>query len=169
VTRYRSEDPVEDGLLDAIRQAPTDADARSVYMDWLEQHGQTSRLAFLREERETDAPREDAAWRAVVSNPPIMLCPRPLPCGRRWTELTPTDDDAFRQCTLCKMPVLYYTEPARPPVVCVADASVAKQLEPLMHTPRPYGNPPPPQLPHAIMLPPKPGAFVRIKDWFRKR
>ena len=90
VTCYHSEDPVEDGLIDAIRRAPANDHARSVYRDWLEQHGHTDRLAFLQDEVVADVlvPKADAPWRAVVASPPIRNCPRT--CGGHWSQLETT-------------------------------------------------------------------------------
>jgi uncharacterized protein (TIGR02996 family) len=173
VTRYRSEDAVEDGLLDAIRRAPTDEHARSVYRDWLEQHGHTDRLAFLQDEAvgELFVAPADAAWRAVVASPPIRNCGRA--CGGRWGQLEPTGHDLGRRCSSCALVVVYCTAIQWPTTPFVADAAVARDFDRRPDViPMPTMNPPPPRqsLPPAVVLPPaKPGAFVRIRDWFRKR
>lgn len=168
MTRYRSEDPVENGLLDAIRTSPADEHARSVYRDWLEQHGHTDRLAFLEDETlgEMFAAPADAPWRAVVSSPPIRNCGRR--CGRRWSQLDTAEHDLVRRCTPCNQGVPYCTAIQWPATPFVADAAVARDFDrrPDM-PPIPTMNPPPPrQSPPAVV---KPGALVRLRDWFRKR
>jgi len=173
VTRYRSHDPVEDGLLDAIRRSPADEHACSVYRDWLEQHGHADRLAFLQDEVIADilVPVDDAPWRAVVSSPPIRNCARA--CGRRWSQLAATETDQLRRCTTCDQAVVYCTVIQWPQTPFVADASVTSAFDRRPDYPAvPTMNPPPPRqsLPPAVVMPAaKPGALVRLRDWFRKR
>ncbi len=172
VTCYHSEDPVEDGLIDAIRRAPANDHARSVYRDWLEQHGHTDRLAFLQDEVVADVlvPKADAPWRAVVASPPIRNCPRT--CGGHWSQLETTEDDLFRRCASCSEAVVYCTAIQWPTTPFVADAAVARDFDrrPDM-IPMPTWNPPPPRpviVPSDAEPPPRRGAFVRIRDWLRK-
>lgn len=101
--QYRAADPVEDSLLEAVWRSPDDH-ARSVYLDWLEQHGHDSRLAFLRDDVASDG---DAAWRAVVARTPVVGCP--WKCGKRWDLLAHTPDDLRRHCMTCDSEVRYCT------------------------------------------------------------
>jgi uncharacterized protein (TIGR02996 family) len=93
-------DPRERELLAAAR---TDPDARTVYADWLEQHGFEQRAAFVRDE--TPGPVDDAPWRAHLARAETLGC-RPE-CPRRWDllELTPLHN--IRICPGCRMPVFY--------------------------------------------------------------
>jgi uncharacterized protein (TIGR02996 family) len=172
VTRYRSEDPVEEGLLDAIRRSPADQHTRSVYRDWLEQQGHTDRLAFLQDEVAADAlvPNADAPWRAVVSSPPIRNCARA--CGGRWNQLVTTETDQLRRCTTCDQAVVYCTAIQWPQTPFVADASVTSAFDRRPdYPPMPTMNPPPPRqiLLPAAMPAAKSSALVRLRDWFRKK
>jgi uncharacterized protein (TIGR02996 family) len=111
--RFATEDGMEQRLLAAIRSEPSDELARSVYADWLEQHGGGIRAAFLRGEAEgesIDRLRElavvhDVAWRAIASRAPVDRCDEA--CGKRWCDLVSTSDDTARTCADCDRTVHY--------------------------------------------------------------
>lgn len=121
--------PVEEDLLASIEAG--DADGRTVYADWLESRGETTRAEFLRlqtllREVHGDPKRRakrravterlralagaiDVGWRARVARAPIERC-RPqfaLACPKDWGSLAPTDRRDVRFCAACQQPVYY--------------------------------------------------------------
>lgn len=101
-------DDLEKSFLDALRAAPADDATRSVYADWLEEHGDASRADYIRLELRIAALAPDSAmagelqrrvdrlkrvlaseWVAVVSRPkppPPAPPPTPGPRIRTWPE-----------------------------------------------------------------------------------
>lgn len=117
--------PVEHRLLDAI--AGGDHASRLIYADWLEQHGDGERAAFLRTQHELSqlapgapgfedasdrlrqlAAHVDPGWRARVATRTIEACAEfDFACPQQWANLTPTGNEAVRHCGACKRNVFY--------------------------------------------------------------
>lgn len=126
-------DADEARFVDALRARPDDAATREVYADFLEQRGaearaQVARIGDAPAHRHYSAaelasawppiaiamPREEAAWRAVVVDAPIVRCGmteqrnrpvglhvKPLVgnhCDRTWRTAGPTGHDLVRRC-----------------------------------------------------------------------
>jgi len=112
-----TEDPVEQALLVTLRERPNDPDGRMVYRDWLYDHGDQARAAFVRAGVYSDRQREqllretDEDWRAITSCAAIEGCWH-AQCPGRWNELVATDDDFRRRCGTCRRSVYYCTRPS---------------------------------------------------------
>ena len=104
-------DPIERGLLDELRRAPGDEATRAVYADWLEEHGDRARAAYLRGDG-GDAKAIPAAWRALVSVARLTegACARGAECPGRWDRLTTTDSADFRRCGTCAREIRWCTK-----------------------------------------------------------
>ena len=123
---------IEAGLLDGIARG--DDDSRTIYADWLEEHGELARAEFLRVQQGIiDAPidtptqktafvsatqrsRELAAsidvdWRMRVARPVVEGCRLAfeIPCKMDWGQLEPTDEPEVRHCNTCRKTVRYCT------------------------------------------------------------
>ncbi len=138
--RFEPEDVVEAEeatFLQTLRRQPRDDEARSVYADWLEEHGKSARAEFLRAQMtlRTSSPKalafRDASkrlrklaskvgigWRARVAMTFIegSTCGLPrrklelafeVECPKRWDEMLPTNDDGIRHCPACDEDVVY--------------------------------------------------------------
>lgn len=167
-------DAEETPLLDRLRAAPNDDEARLVYADYLEERGRTAQSEFLRLQVELkstgpDQPpfaaasarlREltaqlDVAWRRVVATVPIEGCDElrfDFACPKRWSSLTPTPlNDAVRFCDSCQQNVHYCvsmveaSEHARAGRCVVIDPSVLRWPGDLTQPPMPV--PPPGMMP----------------------
>ncbi len=109
---------IEDELLERLRANPLDEETRSVYADWLEQHGFIHRAAFLRaidragRRAAALADPGDARWRAVVARQPLARCTTLYKqgCAIAWEHHARTEDDLRRQCATCQRAVFYFTE-----------------------------------------------------------
>lgn len=103
-------DPDEAALLATLRDEPGDEAARLVYADWLEEHGDPDRAAFVRTAVPT--PAGDARWRSIVSRAAIARCPSERPsCPTQWDGFMATERDGVRHCERCTLPVFYATTP----------------------------------------------------------
>ncbi len=110
-------DAVEGALVASIRREPADLQTRRVYADWLEEHGDASRAAFLRAEVDATATEDqllalarprDLAWRTVVSRAPIAPHVEfKFACPKRWDALAPTETDGIRHCGSCERAVYF--------------------------------------------------------------
>ncbi len=143
-------DAVEGALVTSIRREPSDLQTRRVYADWLEEHGDASRAAFLRAEVDDATDEEvgplarprDLAWRAVVSRAPIARhVDFTFECPERWDALAPTETDGVRHCATCARNVYFCAslEQARArgrEGQCIAiDAGLARADAERAHTP----------------------------------
>lgn len=147
-------------LLAAVRDAPGDDAARAVYADWLEQHGEEARAAFVRGEEVAEIRRYcEAAWRALTSRARVEDCGRDA-CPGTWDRLAPTDVERVRGCAACGRYPVYCVELEEAdtaeanghPVVRDVDVQVAVRM-PAVRVRAPYKsgpirwNPPPPRRP----------------------
>jgi uncharacterized protein (TIGR02996 family) len=95
----------EQRMLSDLRTSPGDLLLRMVYADWLEDHGELSRAAFVRgtevlADQHAVVATTTLAWRAVTSHE-LVAC-KGLRCARRWDALEPIDDDELaRNCPIC--------------------------------------------------------------------
>lgn len=104
-------------LLDRLRANPLDDETRAVYADWLEQHGELDRAAFLRapdlatRRALAIANPDDGAWRALVARQPLARCAALYRqgCAIPWESHAPTSDGDRRTCTTCERAVFYIT------------------------------------------------------------
>ena len=119
-------DATELRLLAAITQR--DEASRTVYADWLEEHGDLARAEFLRvqealvvAQREADqaiythklrelAPSIDVGWRYKVARPAIERCLAfEFECPKEWGSLATTERSNVRYCGACAKQVFYCT------------------------------------------------------------
>ncbi len=170
------EAPAEAALLDALRKEPGDVATRLVYADWLEEHGDASRAAFLRVESEPMA--GDTRWRRITSRAPIAKCVTfAAPCPKRWDALASTGTDGVRFCGECQKPVYFCAsvDEARQrgkQHACIAiDAAVARGEAEAAYDTSMF----PPREERAMMMgsprsdpDPKPGLVDRIRGLFRR-
>jgi len=111
-----TDDAVEQALLATLREKPSDPESRMVYRDWLYDHGDQVRAAFVRAGVYGDRQRDQLLreteddWRAITSCAPIEGCWLPH-CPGRWNELMASDDDFMRRCGTCRRSVYYCTRP----------------------------------------------------------
>lgn len=105
--------PVEHALLDRVIDEPYDRDARDIYADWLEEHGETQRAEFLRATdpatRRLHVDAIGSRWRALVTHQPIARCARLYRqgCAIPWEQMEPTEQDFMRRCKTCERHVYY--------------------------------------------------------------
>jgi uncharacterized protein (TIGR02996 family) len=104
--------PVEHGLLAALRERPGDDATRSVYADWMLEHGRAAAAEELRgaviDPRALVA-ETTPAWRAIVGCREIAGCARSA-CPRLWSALAATDNERARSCARCAHTVRYCVE-----------------------------------------------------------
>jgi len=100
-----SADEIESVLLEELRARPSDVEVRMVYGDWLEQHGDDARAAFVRGSLAGELDHTDLEWRAVTAH---TIVPHHA-CGDiRWSELAIVVGDAYvRDCPRCGKRVRY--------------------------------------------------------------
>jgi uncharacterized protein (TIGR02996 family) len=169
----RAFEPADERERELVVAAGTDADARSVYADWLEQHGFTERAAFVRDENA--GPPEQATWRALVSRAPVLGCE--TACPRRWDLLERLSFDNIRRCPICKRPVYYCASIevvmvyARQRAVVAIDASIPIGAAKGAHAGVPHArmpaNPPAPR--SYAEGAPGGNILTRLFDLFRRR
>jgi uncharacterized protein (TIGR02996 family) len=116
-----STDPVEHELLAAIRATPSDANARMVYTDWLEQRGCPIEATYVRITGIKPFAPGDQDWRAITSRAEISGCDRDR-CPGRWDLLdADPDNERTRSCRACLRTVTYCPEPFGSPDPIVLD------------------------------------------------
>jgi uncharacterized protein (TIGR02996 family) len=72
IGRVVSVESVENGLLSQIEANPQDNETRSIYADFLEEHGEHAKAAFLRTEL-AKAPISDTEWLRRVTSKRVLL------------------------------------------------------------------------------------------------
>ena len=103
-----AEDPIEQGFVAHLREAPGDGTTRMVYADWLEERGETGRAELVQHEGWPDAALlATSAWRAIVAPAPIHGCSR-SECPAWWHALYPSDDERRRVCAQCARGVRFW-------------------------------------------------------------
>jgi uncharacterized protein (TIGR02996 family) len=111
---YQPTDKTERALFEQLDVASDDA--RLVYADWLEEHGDVDRAALLRGEPELPehdrveiAKRTPPGWRLAVARAPVARCGLRFgtSCTKRWDAMTRTEHDDVRHCGSCDQPIYY--------------------------------------------------------------